>query len=210
MYKVGELLKKKRLERKFTLADVERETRIKDTFIRSLEEGRYDKLPGPSYAQGFLKNYAEFLGLDTNVILPLFRREYDSRREQELLPGRLGFTRRLPVKRTRFTILALIVSLLVLALVSYFIFQYKDFLGSPNLRLTKPVENQIIEGDSVIITGKTDRDASLFINDKAVAVGENGSFEYAISVFSPEFTINVIAKNRSGRQTQLTRTIKVK
>lgn len=210
MHKVGELLKKKRLELKLDFTDVERETRIKDTFIKYLEEGEYDKLPGPSYAQGFLKNYADFLGLDTNVILALFRREYDAKREQELLPGRLGSTNRLPVKRTRFTVLALTISALTLVLVSYFIFQYKDFLGSPALTLTTPRDGETVEGDSLTVIGRTDPDAVVSVNDKAVTVGDDGAFEYSIPVWNTEFTITVVAKNRNGRETKIIRQIKVK
>lgn len=207
MYKVGELLKKKRLERKLEISDIERETRIKDAFIKYLEEGKYDKLPGPSYAQGFLKNYADFLGLDTNVILALFRREYDAQHERELLPGRLGQTT-LPVKRIRFTVLALIVSAFFLLLLSYFILQYKDFFGSPSLTLTSPVEGEMVEGETLAVIGKTDKDGTVVINNKAVAVGEDGTFEYLMPVVSSEFTITVIAKNRKGRETKIIRKVK--
>lgn len=208
MHKVGELLKKKRLELKLELSDIERETRIKDTFIKYLEEGKYDKLPGPSYAQGFLKNYAQFLGLDTNIILPLFRREYDAQTEVALLPGKLGAA--LPAKRVRITLVGLALVFAFLAFLTYLVFQYRDFFGKPELNLISPVEGQVIEGDTLTVVGKTSPDATVFVNDKVITIEEDGTFEYSITILSTELTITVVAKNRSGRETKIIRQVKAK
>ena len=58
---LGELLREARRQRAITLADVERDTRINATYIGALEAERFDVLPAPVYARGFLRSYARYL-----------------------------------------------------------------------------------------------------------------------------------------------------
>lgn len=207
MATVGELLKKARIEQNIEISDVERETRIKTAFIKALEEGQYGRLPSAAYAQGFLKNYAQFLGLDTQVLLALFRREFEESRENKLLPSGLS---QFPARRMRVTSLALMFTVLVVVFLSYFFFQYKGFLSSPPLTITSPSENEELEGDFVTVSGKTDPDAQLFINNEVVAVLGDGTFTETVPVFKGGFAVSVTAKNRFGRESHVTRTIKVR
>jgi hypothetical protein len=57
------------------LGDVERDTHIRSRYLTALEEDRFDDLPGPAYAKGFLRTYAEFLGLEGQRFVD----EYNSR-----------------------------------------------------------------------------------------------------------------------------------
>jgi transcriptional regulator with XRE-family HTH domain len=62
--KVGRILEKTRKERGLTLEEVEHATKIRKRYIVGLERGDYGVLPDAVYAQGFLKTYANYLGLD--------------------------------------------------------------------------------------------------------------------------------------------------
>jgi cytoskeletal protein RodZ len=68
---IGALLRGKREERGISLEDAARQTRIRKSYLSSMEENRFDELPGKAYATGFLKVYARFLGLDA---VPLLKR----------------------------------------------------------------------------------------------------------------------------------------
>ncbi|MDH4036757.1 MAG: helix-turn-helix domain-containing protein [Candidatus Krumholzibacteria bacterium] len=61
---VGELLRAAREEKKLTIEQVNRETRISVQSIRSLEGDDFGAFSSETYLKGFLRNYAEFLGLD--------------------------------------------------------------------------------------------------------------------------------------------------
>lgn len=204
---VGELLKKARLEKKIEISEVERETKIKSAFIKALEESEYTKLPSYTYARGFLANYTQFLGLETEKVLALFRREYDTREEDKLLPTGLN---NFPTKRIRMTLAAMLLLILFLGFLFYFFFQYKGFLGSPNLQLSRPHDNEIIKSELVKISGRTDPDAQLMINGKVVLVSEDGSFEETIQVFKGDFNITVTSKNRFGKESKIIRVVKIK
>ncbi len=65
---IGEILRAAREEKKLTVEQVNKETRISVQTIRSLERDDFGAFPSETYLKGFLRNYAEFLGLDGNAL----------------------------------------------------------------------------------------------------------------------------------------------
>ena len=75
MFEIGSSLREARMRRGLDLSDVERDTRIRTRYLTALEEERFDVLPGPAYTKGFLRTYADFLGLDAQQFID----EYNTR-----------------------------------------------------------------------------------------------------------------------------------
>jgi len=61
---VGEVLRETRLAKGLSFGEVERDTRINRLYVEALETHRFDALPAPVYARGFMRSYARYLGLD--------------------------------------------------------------------------------------------------------------------------------------------------
>jgi cytoskeletal protein RodZ len=78
---IGSVLREKREARKLSVAEVAAETRINKKYIQALEDGNYLLIPSQVYAKGFLKAYAEFLGLDPKNLLAELINYYKSREE---------------------------------------------------------------------------------------------------------------------------------
>jgi len=57
-------LRDARVRRGLSTTDVERTTRINRNYIEAIEGGRFEELPAPVYARGFVRSYARYLGLD--------------------------------------------------------------------------------------------------------------------------------------------------
>lgn len=206
--KSGELLKSARLNKKLTLEDVEEGTKIRVKFLAALEKGEFDAFHSIAYARGFLKNYAEFLGLDPQLILAVFRRETTAQYVKILPQGMVqsgsSWSRVTP---TRAVILGVI---LILLSIGYYLFQeYRGFLGAPRLTLEKPKEQETVAVGEIDVVGKTDIDATVLVNGELAAVEENGRFTAKIEVFKGETTLTIVAKNRRGRETTVTRKITV-
>ncbi len=66
---IGQQLKKAREERYLTIAKVVEETRIRAHYIEAMEADNFDFLPSPVQARGFLRLYAEFLGLSMEELI---------------------------------------------------------------------------------------------------------------------------------------------
>lgn len=61
---VGEILRKSRLRRNFTVKKVSEITKISQDLIESMEEDDFSKIPAPVYARGFIRNMCEFYGVE--------------------------------------------------------------------------------------------------------------------------------------------------
>lgn len=61
---VGDVLRKARLEKRLDLRDIAADLCIRPRFLENLENGKTKDLPGDAYAQGFVRSYASYLGLD--------------------------------------------------------------------------------------------------------------------------------------------------
>lgn len=129
--KIGQALEKARQERGLTLDEVEHATKIRKRYLAGLEREDYRMLPDAVYIQGFLKTYANYLGLDGEELSRELRNRRAPRRERGIAygapktsdfdrplinPGELSTSRRRKsVPET--TILTLLVALLALAAV---------------------------------------------------------------------------------------------
>jgi cytoskeleton protein RodZ len=82
--RTGELLERARRERGLSLRDVENATKIRTRYLEGLEREDYSMLPDQVYVQGFLKTYANYLGLDGEALAQEFRERRAPRRERGL------------------------------------------------------------------------------------------------------------------------------
>lgn len=80
MTEIGQTLRDARERLGLTLEEAERATRIRIHHLRALEAGELGALPSPVQARGFLKNYAEFLGLDAEGLLLQYADALQARR----------------------------------------------------------------------------------------------------------------------------------
>lgn len=65
---LGSLLRQTREARGLTLTEVANDTFIRTQYLQALEQADLSRLPEPVYAQGFLKRYADYLGLDGETL----------------------------------------------------------------------------------------------------------------------------------------------
>lgn len=72
MKRVGMLLRSKRKEMNLSLKEVENSTSIRASYLDAIEEGRIQQCAASVYVLGFLRQYASFLGLDTDKIMREF------------------------------------------------------------------------------------------------------------------------------------------
>ena len=66
---LGEMFKQRRKEMNLSLKEVENGTSIRMSYLQSIEEGDVSKLISPIYAQGFIRQYAAFLGMDGEKVI---------------------------------------------------------------------------------------------------------------------------------------------
>lgn len=73
MSELGQLLKKARTQKGYTLDEIQDMTKIRKRYLEAIEEGNYKVLPGNFYVRAFIKSYAEAVGLEPDEVLRLYR-----------------------------------------------------------------------------------------------------------------------------------------
>jgi hypothetical protein len=90
MFEIGASLREARTRRGLSRADVQKAIRIRDRYLGALEDEEWSLLPGEAYTKGFLRTYAEFLGLDGTLYVDEFNRRYSRHEEQPFVPEALA------------------------------------------------------------------------------------------------------------------------
>jgi cytoskeleton protein RodZ len=76
VFDIGSSLRRARERLGLELPQVEQQTRIRTKYLKALEDERFDVLPGDAYAKGFLRVYADFLGLEGERFVDEFNQRF--------------------------------------------------------------------------------------------------------------------------------------
>lgn len=208
MRTVGQILKEEREKKLYTLEEIEKATKIRKELLEALEAGQYSKLPPPTFVQGFIKSYGKFLKLDTEKLLAVFRREFSDR----IHPPRILESFSNPMDKKKFKLTparalgGVILSLVVIFFV-YLWFEYRFLVGGPFLEVSQPVNQLNTTASTVLVTGRTDPEAKLSINNQEIGVDPAGKFSQEIKLSDDMNTIEISAVSKSGKVTKLERTV---
>jgi cytoskeleton protein RodZ len=76
VFEIGNSLREARYRQQLELSDVELATKIRARYLQALEEESFDALPAQTYVKGFLRTYADYLGLDGQLYVDEFNSRY--------------------------------------------------------------------------------------------------------------------------------------
>jgi cytoskeleton protein RodZ len=131
VFEIGNSLREARVRQQLELGEVELATKIRARYLRALEEESFDALPAQTYVKGFLRTYADYLGLDGQLYVDEFNSRFgadgDEPREP-VVPRRTSKVHRQHRRLERRWIAFALTG--IAALVIFFIAAWKS--GSPN------------------------------------------------------------------------------
>lgn len=141
-----EELNKKRIELGKTLEELSIQTKIKKSYLKAIEEGKFDELPIEVYAKSYIKTYAESLGINPEGILNEYENYLKTKKltqkTETVFPEtkRINFLKNLP---RWFHIAGIILVVIILVIVLY---QF----GKKQEKIPPPVTQHLIEETSEI------------------------------------------------------------
>jgi len=115
-----------------------------------------------------------------------------------------------PIKRIKLADTAKFIILLAIALLGYIFFQYRFAIISPPLEILTPKDGVIVLSSTVSVSGKTDPNATVFVNNDNVSLDSDGNFKKSINVFPGKIIIRIKAINYFGKEKIIERHIEVK
>ena len=113
---LGQTLQARREKKKLSLEDVAKKLCIKEVYLRALEEGHYYAFPNRVYGIGFLRSYAKFLGLDSDLMVAEFHAETSDIKDAPLDMPVIEKHLALPSKKT----LGLLSLLILIVIIGWF------------------------------------------------------------------------------------------
>jgi cytoskeleton protein RodZ len=137
MFEIGNSLREARVRQQLELGEVELATKIRTRYLRALEEETFEALPAQTYVKGFLRTYADYLGLDGQLYVDEFNSRYGVEGDEPhepVVPRRTSKISRQHRRLERRWIAFALTG--IAALVVFFIAAWK-FGGNPN----EPIPN---------------------------------------------------------------------
>jgi len=115
VFEIGNSLREARDRQGLDFPEIEAATKIRGKYLRALEEEQFEVLPAETYVKGFLRSYAEYLGLDGQLYVDEFNSRYVA--GEDVPPIRARRTSR-PHRRRQMQSSVLVAALVGIALVT--------------------------------------------------------------------------------------------
>lgn len=203
---LGRWLRQMRLKRRITLPKVAAETHLQLSVLHAIEADQYRGLPHNVHTLGFVRRYAKFLGQDMAKAAASYRelRGPLPRANGHLRKQRVGG----PIATSRLFMIGLIsVGLVIVGI--YLVWQIKVLTTAPALSITEPSENQVLASSSIEVKGQTTPGAEVIVNGQPQLVDGHGNFGTTLNLPSGVNTITVKAQNKRNKSTRLERNVLV-
>lgn len=84
MPEIGATLREARMRARIDITEVEQATKIRAKYLRALENEEWNLLPGSTFIKSFLREYADYLGLDSRTLVEEYKLRYERPSEHEL------------------------------------------------------------------------------------------------------------------------------
>jgi helix-turn-helix protein len=143
VFEIGNSLREARLRQGLEFPEIEQATKIRGKYLRALEEEQFEVLPAQTYVKGFLRSYADYLGLDGQLYVDEFNSRYVRGELEEENERERPFTPRVsrPSRAGAFPNKAVMLTVAVIAGLTVFVFVAAKWGGPGNpdevLPLTK-------------------------------------------------------------------------
>lgn len=205
MKTIGTFLKEERTKKKLSLSQLEKETKIKKSFLDLIEKDEWTNLPEYPIVLGFIKTIAKSLEVSETTAVAILRRDYPFDKKKITLNPKPDIKMRLTVSPK--IIIAFLSSLLLCAFLGYLAYQYFQYISPPKVSVSIPVEGQEVAVGIIDVSGKTDSDATLAVNNQRIIVSETGDFSGKIEIGENTHQMIFVARSRFGKQTVVVRNI---
>ena len=201
MISVGTILKNEREKKGLLLVDIEKQIKVREKYLKAIEEEDWNYFSSKIYIIGILKNYSRVLDLDHKKILAFFRRDYE--RKEEVKFKRKITSKYLTSETKKFLKFCLII--LTLFFILYFVFQLKTYFSPPSVTILSPTFKKFTIEKSVNIIGKTEKDTSVTISGERVYQNKEGIFNYQLSLLEGDnkVVINLVGANGKKATTEV-------
>ena len=202
---LGEKMRRARSEKRIGLPEIAKNTKIQLEYLEYLESGNYNGLPADVYVRGFLKSFADYLGINEEYLIKSFNKEKSI---QQNIAGNNNIKEKKKannINLSRIAVTPKVISIFFISLffimLSFYLFKnLNNFVSNPELLIMNPAADSVINDTKVLVKGKTDVGNDLFINNQQVLVDDEGIFSENIILREGKNVIMVKSINQFNKE----------
>lgn len=187
---IGKMLKSVRENSNISIDEASKSTRIRREYLEAIEDDRFSIFDSNVYAKGFIKNYAHYLGVESDNLIALYRRDYENKSRGRELKKKpeikvIKETKRLNTFQINKRAILIVFGSIMIFLISLFLLNFiQNIFRKPYLKITSPeiaedIEILSISGDqkSIRIEGETELGTLIKINEEPVKINPELTFQ---------------------------------
>ena len=197
MTTVGQILKKQRENKGLTLFDIEKQIKIREKYLKAIEEDNWGFFSSKIYIVGILNNYSRLLDLDQKKVLAFFRRDY-SHLEEIKFKKRVSLSYLTSESKRVFKIISIIG---FLCIILYFGYQLKLYFLPPQIIILSPNKVNFTIENKIRITARTEKDTMVLINGNREYTNKNGEVGYDLFLKEGSNKIIIELTGANGKKT---------
>ncbi|MDP3800369.1 MAG: helix-turn-helix domain-containing protein [bacterium] len=205
--KLNDYLTERRKFLKIRFGDLVTKTGIPAKHLKKIEKGEWCDLPSGVYVKGFLKKYAQVVGLDENELALRYENEWqqicyvDLPKQGNKTLDKINFLK-------QFSFRWIVLGFVCASVLFYVGWQFKVILEKPDLNLNYPIESDtIVDNPKIEFRGRVSEDSVLTINNEIVLAAEDGSFTKEVELLNGINTFEIKAVSRFGKETKTTKRV---
>lgn len=199
MLTVGEILQSERIKKNLSLKDIEKKIRVREKFLRAIEQNDWEKFSSKIYISGIIRNYSFLLDLNPEKMLAFFRRDY-ARQEDTSFKKRISSRQLIPQTRGYFILGVALISTLFCI---YFGYQLYRYFSPPKVEILLPKETKIEKEERVRIVGRTEKEAVITVFGDRIYQSKEGIFTYSLPLKPGKNTLLIEVVGANGKKTTI-------
>ncbi len=205
---IGTKIRSLRKKQGISLDMVARSTRIHRKYLEAFEKDAYHELPDPLYSRHFLKMFVDELGGDSAYFLERFDEECGTCpadvTKLKMPRQRVG---KQWLRQWRSILGKLGIAALALLMLVYIGTQIHTLLSPPNLIVDSPPDDIQTTTASISVSGQTDREVNVMVNNEPVLTDPTGRFTKKITLTRGLNIIVIEASKKYGNANTIRRTV---
>ena len=187
--------------------DLSARTGIPAKHLKKIEKGEWCDLPSGVYVKGFLKKYAQTVGLDEAEVAARYESEWN---QICALPASLAGNQNL----NRFDLLKnislrkIFTAAAAVFVIGYVSWQFRVILERPDLNLENPPTEDVVSAEAVLeLAGRVSSGAVLTVNNDPVYPEESGDFKKSVELLPGLNVLEIKAVSRFGKESKIIRRV---
>ncbi len=196
---LGDKLKLKREAKGYSIKEASVKLKIPVEYLNAIENENWQLLPGEIYIKNFLKIYCEFLGVHFGLSFNYYKKhkELDLLKKTDIKQNKI---KEYVNNVTPHTFRKIFFIVVLIFFLGYIYYETSNYLKPPKLEILSPNKDYITKDNLIIINGKTDEEALLYINGEGISLEKDGVFSIEVKLKYGLNNFEIISQRKHGRQ----------